>query len=126
MAKLDELLKEMAADIPGIIACAVVGMDGLGLAHFATDPNFDVEIADAQFAVVMQVAQKTVKQLGEDTVEDNLVTTKNAYMMTRFIGDGSMWLGIAADRKAANLGTIRLIARNFADIIWEAVPKRRR
>jgi predicted regulator of Ras-like GTPase activity (Roadblock/LC7/MglB family) len=126
MAKLDELLKEMAAEVPGLIACAVVGMDGLGLAHYATDPNFDVEIADAQFAMVMQVGQKTVAQLGKDVVEDNLLTTNNAFLLTRFIGDGSMYLGIAVDRKASNLGTIRLVARNFADVIWDAVPKRRR
>lgn len=126
MAKLDDLLKEMAEDIPGLLACAVVGMDGLGLAHYTTDPNFDVEIADAQFAVVMQVVQKTAKQLANDTVEDNLLTTQNAFMLTRFIGDGSMYLGIAVDRKSGNLGTIRLIARNFADVLWDAVPKRRR
>ena len=126
MAKLDDLLKEMADEIPGLVAAAIVGMDGLGLAHFTTDPNFDVEIADAQFAVVMQVVNKTAAQLGSDVVEDNLVTTNNAFMLTRFIGDGSMYLGIAVARKGGNLGNIRLVSRNFADALWNAVPKRRR
>lgn len=126
MSKLDNLLKEMADEIPGILSTSIVGMDGLGLAQYVPDPNFDVEIAEAQFAVVMQVVQKTAGQLGDDEVEDNLVSTPNAFILTRFIGDKSMYLGIAVDRKSGNLGNIRLVGRNFADALWDAVPKRRR
>ncbi len=126
MQKIDDILKEMANDLPGVVAIGVIGMDGLGIAHYQAVPGFDVEIADSQFAVVMKLVQKTCKQLGEDEMEDNLVTTDDLFILCRFIGDGSYYLGISANQKEANLGNVRLIARQYDDLIWDNIPKRKK
>lgn len=123
MAELNELLRSMADDIPGFISADVVGMDGLSIAGYATDPDFDAEAASAQFALVMKLVQKTVGQLGDDLVEDNLVTSDNAYILTRFLGDGSYYLGVAVDKETASLGNVRLMTRQYADDLWETIPK---
>ncbi|MDY6875549.1 MAG: response regulator [Chloroflexota bacterium] len=123
MAKLDSLLKEMASEIPGFIAAGISGMDGLAIASYSVVPEFDIEMASAQFALVMKLVQKTVGQMG-DVVEDNLVTANHAYMLVYLLGDGSYWLGMAVDKDTASLGNVRLMARNYATDLWQSIPRR--
>ena len=123
MPKLNDLLMQMAGEMPGAIAVAVAGMDGLPLAHYNTKSSLSVEVASAQFALVMKLVQKTSTQLGEDVVEDNLVTTNETYLLTLFLGDGSYYLVVAADKNNSSLGNIRLISRQYADSLWKTIPK---
>jgi len=126
MARLNDLLKEMAGEIPGFIATDVVGMDGISIAGYTADPSFNAEAASAQFALVMKLVQKTVGTLKAGELEDNLVTTDRAYILTRMLGDGSYYLGIAVDKNAASLGNLRMVTRQFADALWGALPRAKR
>jgi predicted regulator of Ras-like GTPase activity (Roadblock/LC7/MglB family) len=123
MANLNDILKDLADDVPGFISADVVGMDGLSIAGYASNPDFDSEAAAAQFALVMKLVQKTADQLGSGEVEDNLVTTNNAYILTRFLGDTSYYLSIAVDKSSGSLGNVRLMTRNYAGDLWDAIPK---
>ena len=123
MANLNELLKEMADEIPGLITISVVGMDGLGIAHHSTSNEIDIESTNAQFAMVMKLVQKSTDQLN-DVMEDGLLTVEDTYVMMRFLGDSSFFLGITADASNATLGNVRLITRQYSDAIWEAIPRR--
>lgn len=123
MAKLNDILKDMSSEIPGFISSDVVGMDGLSVAHHSADPDFDAEAASAQFALVMKLVQKTTGQLGAGEVEDNLVTTEDAYILARFLGDDSYYLGVAVSKADASLGNLRLMTRQYADKLWDAIPK---
>lgn len=126
MARINDLLKEMAAEIPGFIATDVVGMDGVSIAGYSVNPSFDAEAASAQFALVMKLVQKTANTLKAGEVEDNLVTTDSAYILTRFLGDGSYYLGVAVDKANASLGNLRMMTRQYADALWNAIPKVKR
>ena len=126
MAKLDDLLKEMVGEIPGFVAAAVIGTDGLAIAEHSADPAFSVETASAQLALIMKLVQRSANLVNVGEVEDNLITTDTSYILTRSLGDGSYFLGIAADKAAASLGNVRLMARQFADDLWKAIPKRGR
>ncbi|TKJ31290.1 MAG: hypothetical protein CEE40_01930 [Chloroflexi bacterium B3_Chlor] len=121
---LAALLEEMGGEIPGFVAAAVVGMDGLPVAEYATK-DFDVETAAAQFALVMKLVEKSAAQIGSDEIEDNLVTAKDAYILTRYLGDGSYFLATAVDRDAASLGNVRLMTRMFGLGLWDAIPRRK-
>ena len=126
MARIDDLkniLREMSNEIPGFISADVVGMDGLSIAGYSSNPNFDAEAAAAQFALVMKLVQKTVAQLGSGEVQDNLVTSDNAYVLTRFLGDGSYYLAVAVDKDAGSLGNMRLMARSYAPKLWNTIPR---
>ena len=125
MNKLTNLLKEMGNEIPGLSATAIVGMDGLPVAQYSTATEFDIEIAAAQFALIMKSLQKTCDQLGANNVEDTFVTTANSYLMTLFLGEGSYFLVVAVDKNIGNLGNVRLIAKQFADALWNAIPKKK-
>ncbi|MBD3289439.1 hypothetical protein GF337_11605 [candidate division KSB1 bacterium] len=124
MAKLNDLLKEMAEDIPGIFSVSVIGMDGLGIAHHSTSSDFDIEATNAQFALVMKLVQKSTDQIN-DVMEDGVLTAEDMYIMMRFIGDSSFFLGITADANSATLGNVRLVTRQYSDAIWQAIPKRK-
>jgi DNA-binding response OmpR family regulator/predicted regulator of Ras-like GTPase activity (Roadblock/LC7/MglB family) len=123
MANLQDILKDLADDVPGFISSDIVGMDGLSIAGLASNPDFDAEAASAQFALVMKLVSKTADQLGSGSVEDNLVTTDDAYILTRFLGDGSYYLGVAVSKDSGSLGNVRLMTRNYADKIWDAIPR---
>lgn len=126
MANLQELLKNLADDVPGFISSDVVGMDGLSIAGYSSNPNFDAEAASAQFALVMKLVQKSTGQLKSGDVEDNLVTSNTSYILSRFLGDGHYFLVIAVERDMASLGNVRLMTRNFAPDLWDAIPRRTR
>lgn len=125
MSELNQMLKEMGDEISGILTASVVGMDGLSLANFRKAKSFDEELASAQFALVMKLTQKTMSQLGDREMEDNLVTTRNIYVLTRFLGDGSYFLIVAVTKSYASLGNIRLITRQYSEKLWDLIPRRK-
>jgi predicted regulator of Ras-like GTPase activity (Roadblock/LC7/MglB family) len=124
MIKLQEVLIEMSGEIPGFIACSVTGMDGLGIASHSIMPDFDVDLPNAQFAMILKLVSKSSTQL-KDKFEEGLVSTDDTYLITRFLGDGSYYLGLAANKKNASLGNIRLIVKQYADRLWQIIPRRR-
>jgi predicted regulator of Ras-like GTPase activity (Roadblock/LC7/MglB family) len=126
MASLKELLKEMSGEIPGFQAASVSGLDGLSIAEYTASPDFNMEMAAAQFALVMKLVQKSTGQLKSGDVEDNLVTSNTSYILSRFLGDGHYFLVIAVERDMASLGNVRLMTRNFAPDLWDAIPRRTR
>jgi predicted regulator of Ras-like GTPase activity (Roadblock/LC7/MglB family) len=124
MADLKELLREMAGEIPGFQAAAVSGIDGLSIAEYSASPDFKMEMATAQFALVMKLVQKTGDRLEAGEFEDNLVTTDDTYILSRALGDSSYYLIVSVEREMASLGNVRLMTRNFAPDLWDAIPRR--
>jgi predicted regulator of Ras-like GTPase activity (Roadblock/LC7/MglB family) len=72
--------------------------------------------------MLVKLVDTTVTKLGAGVVEDNLLTTENALVLIKFLADKSYFLGIAADRKTAKLGNMRLISRIFAERVTKAMP----
>ncbi len=126
MADISDLLREMAAEIPGFTAADVAGMDGVSIGRHSTNPSFNSDMMCAQFAMAMKLVQKTTDQLKAGELEDNLVTTRNAYVVSRYLGDSTYYLAVAVDRQAATLGNVRLMTQHYADALWNAIPKRKR
>ncbi len=55
-------------------------------------------------------------------MEDDLVTTEGLYVLMRPLKDRNFYLGMAADRKTAQVGNMRLNSRIYADRIAKALP----
>lgn len=125
MPKLKDILADLVTEIPGFLAVSIVGLDGLTLAANSIG-NVDYKTVNTHFAQVVQLLLKTLNQLGKPAFDEFLVTTDQTYLLVRFIGSGSYWLGIAIDRKKGSLGSLRLIARQYADDIWNAIPRRKK
>ena len=123
MSKLDKLLREIQTELgPGFIATSIAGMDGLIIANHSLSPNFDANKVAARMAMVMSLAAKSGGKMGMGEVDHNLITTDQAYIISRFIGDGSYYWIIAITRDSV-LGMVYMIMEDFADRLWEAIPR---
>ncbi len=123
MAKLDQILQQFRAELGAdFVSTDVVGMDGMSIGGGCVDSNFDGTEASARFAMVMKLAQKSSEKIGAGPVEDNLATTDRAYIIARFIGNSSYYWGVAVTRNAT-LGSVRMLMNEYADQIWDAIPR---
>jgi predicted regulator of Ras-like GTPase activity (Roadblock/LC7/MglB family) len=122
MNELDQLLHEIHLELGAdLISTDVVGMDGLSIANISTSPDFNSSAASARFAMVVKLASKVAGKIEMGEVEDNLVTTDQAYILTRLLGDGSYYWGVAVTRDAT-LGIVRMLMNEYADLLWNAIP----
>jgi predicted regulator of Ras-like GTPase activity (Roadblock/LC7/MglB family) len=123
MSKIDDLLKEVRNELgTDFVSTDVVGMDGLSIGGISANPDFDAAAASARFAMVMRLAQKVAGKINLGEVDDSLVTAKNAYIITRFLGDGSYYWGLAVTRDSV-LGMVRMVMDEYADQLWDAIPR---
>lgn len=119
---LQDILNELGGQVPGFVAASVTGMDGLGIAsHSAT--AMDVEAINAQMTLLIKLVDTTTEKLGAGVVDHGLLTTERAYLLWRHLGDEHYYLGLAADRRNANLGNMLLMSRVFAERVGKAMPR---
>lgn len=122
MTKLDDLLQEVRTELGAdFISTDVVGMDGLSIGGIVSNPDFDAAAASARFAMVMRLAKNVAGKIEMGNVDDSLVTGKQAYILTRFLGDESYYWGLAVKRDAV-LGVVRMVMDDYADQLWDAIP----
>ncbi len=123
MAKFDEILKEMSGEVNGYVASALVGMDGINLAAHSSSKNADPEALSANLTMLLKLVDGAVEKLGAGVLEDDLVTADNAYLLMHFIPGKQYYLGLAASRKAGNLGNMRLISKVYGERLSKAMPR---
>ena len=122
--KLDDILKEMSAEVTGYTASAVVGMDGINLAAHSRVKGVDPDVISAQMTMLLKLVDTSVTKLAAGEIEDNLTTLENAYILMHYLpGSKQYYLGMAVDRKAGNLGNMRLISKVYAERISKAMPR---
>jgi len=123
MTRLEQLLQEVRTALGGdFISTDVVGMDGISIAGGSINPDFDSTEASARFAMVMKLAAQVSNKIGIGAVDDLLVTTDKTFILTRFVGDGTYYWGLAVSRNAV-LGAVRVLMNEYADQLWEAIPR---
>jgi predicted regulator of Ras-like GTPase activity (Roadblock/LC7/MglB family) len=120
--ELDNVLKEAGDQVQGFITAAIVGMDGIGLAQYTKAKKINVDTVNAQMTLFAKLVDTTVAKLGVGSLEDVLMTTEEAYVLVRFLKDHNYYLGIAAERKTAQLGNMRLISKLYVDRVAKVMP----
>ena len=120
--KLDAMLKELSGEIDGYIASNVVGMDGINIA-FHTNSKLDIEAVSAQMTMLFKLVDTSVSKTLNGHMEDNVLTTSNIYLYTRYLPDKQYFLGVITDRKTASLGNLRLICKIYVDRIQKIMPR---
>jgi len=119
---LDNILKDLSEQVDGFLTASVVGMDGFGIAQYTKSKKMDMDTIDAQMTMFIKLVDTAVGKVDAGVIEDDLLTTDKAYLLIRFLEDKSYYLGIAADRKKANLGNMRLVSRVFSKRLAKAMP----
>jgi predicted regulator of Ras-like GTPase activity (Roadblock/LC7/MglB family) len=123
MAKLDQILQQIRNELGAdFVATDVVGMDGLSIAGASAVPSFDGSAASARFAMIMKLASKVTDKLGLGAVEDNLATTAQVMVLSRFLGNGSYYWSVTVTRDAT-LGSVRMLMNEIAPQLWDAIPR---
>lgn len=112
---LEKILAGLADELPGFIAAAVIDMDGLNIAQYTQSGQLNIEESSAQMALFFKLVETSVTKLHAGEVEDNLLTTENAYLLMWFINGLPYFLGIAVDRRRTLLGHLRLIGRLYME-----------
>ena len=124
MAKLEQLLQEVRAQLGGdLVSTGIVGIDGISIAGGSISPEFDSTEASARFAMVMKLAAQVSNKIGMGAVDGLLVTTDKVFLLTRFLGNGTYFWGVAVSRNAT-LGFVRILMNEYADQLWDAIPTR--
>lgn len=123
MNSLEQLLQQVRTELGSdFVSTDVVGMDGLSIAGGSISPDFDATLASARFAMVMKLAAKVSNKIKMGAVDDNLVTTDKSFILARFLGDGSYYWGVTVSREAT-LGVVRMLMKEYADQLWDAIPR---
>lgn len=120
---LQDILKELGGQVSGFLGASVTGMDGLGVASHTTAAGMDMDAINAQMTLLVKLVDTTTEKLSAGEVDHGLLTTGPAYLLWRHLGDGHYYLGVAADRRTANLGNMLLMSRVYAERVGKAMPR---
>ena len=117
------VLKELAATTEGLLGLGVMDMEGVPIA-VVTPPGstLNAELAAAQLAVVVRLCSLTSDKLKLGGFDENLISTTSKYILTRPLG-ADFYLAMILSRDSTTLGMVRMIAREHADQIYDALPK---
>ncbi len=103
-------------NIAGFIGACLVDSDtGLMLAAEGGGAKFDLEAAGAANTEVVRAKNAAMQALGlKDHIEDILITLGTQYHLIRPLASNpTVFIYVALDRKAANLGMARLNVKNI-------------
>lgn len=118
---LNDLLEELKTQVPGFVATALCGLDGLGIAQL-TSPGVNVDDINAQMTLLAKLADTATEKLSAGPVDHGILTTEKAYMVWRFLPGREYYLGVAGARDTANLGNLLLMSRLYTERIHKAMP----
>lgn len=120
--KINQLLEELRTELGSdLIAIDIVGMDGISIGGISTTPNLDTSDTCARFAMVTKLASKVSSKLNAGRMEDNMAFTDQCTIISRLLGDGSYYWSVVVNNDAT-LGTVRLVLRDYAEQLWDAIP----
>jgi len=122
MAKMDEILKQMAQEIDGFEAAEVIGMDGLSIAQYSR-AKLNLELIAAQLTLLIKLLDTAVNKSTGGILEDNLLTTQLHYVMMRYLPGKQHYLAVIADHRNANLGNLRLVTGVYLERLSASMPK---
>lgn len=113
--KIEEILARFMEEVPQFIATDCVHIEsGLSVGGSTSiDPKFDASLASACFAEVMKSNARALDLLGigSDSVEDILITTREAYILLRVIGK-EHFVNLVITRRGT-LGLARAIMKKY-------------
>lgn len=110
-----QVLEDLAADMPGYIAAALVDLDsGMTLGTHSKDDSFDLSSAGAYNSEIVKQKQKVMGALNlHSDLEDMLMTLSDQIHLIKLVS-GTSFIYVAADRSAANLAMVRTAVAKHA------------
>lgn len=112
--KVQNLLKAMANEMPGVLAAAVVTVDdGLSIAEVTKKEGVETAAASAYLASIVKSNGKAIGLLADDEVTDDiLITTSHYHFIIRHMPDQPFFIFMMTS-KDEWLGKARLLIKKF-------------
>ena len=122
---LKGVLEDMADELPGFVASAVVlADDSLSVAKLSRDPSVDAETTSAYLGVIVKSNLKAIKLLaGEQVTDDILITTDKHYFLIRHVETKPCFLFLMAKRNEW-LGRARLLIKKYEKEVIDALDRK--
>jgi predicted regulator of Ras-like GTPase activity (Roadblock/LC7/MglB family) len=119
---VQNLMVDLSKQTDGFITAALATMKG---DNFYTQSNWDIDVSPiidqvSQFVKMVHVA---VSKLDQGSLEDNLLTTDEAYILVRFLENSPYFLVIAVEKKNANLGNLRMLSRSYSEWLSKSLER---
>ncbi len=118
MSQLDEILKNLLASIPEVIAAAIVSVEGLPIAS-AMPADVDETRLAAMTAAILSLGERAAQELDKGTLEQVFVRGKEGYILTMAAGSNAV-LTISTT-KDIKLGLVFLDTKRTCDKIAKLV-----
>jgi predicted regulator of Ras-like GTPase activity (Roadblock/LC7/MglB family) len=112
--KVQNLMKAMANEMPGVLAAAVVTVDdGLSIAEVTKKEGVETAAASAYLASIVKSNGKAIGLLADDEVTDDiLITTSHYHFIIRHMPDQPFFIFMMTS-KDEWLGKARLLIKKF-------------
>lgn len=120
---IGDVVKEVASTTDGLLGVGVMDMEGVPVAVVtAPGATLNAELAAAQLAVVVRLCSLTVDKLKLGDFDENLITTASKYILTKALTP-DFYLAMILSKESTTLGMARLVAREHAAQVCQALPK---
>jgi predicted regulator of Ras-like GTPase activity (Roadblock/LC7/MglB family) len=112
--KVQELIRAMSNELPGVLAAAVVTVDdGLSIAEVTKKEGVETAAASAYLASIVKSNGKAIGLLADDEVTDDiLITTSHYHFIIRHMPDQPFFIFVMTS-KDEWLGKARLLIKKF-------------
>lgn len=109
-----DLVKQFSEKIDGHRLTCLTQVRGTGL-YWYSSGTFELEELMEQVNQFVKMVESATNKLGAGALQDNLLTTEDAYLLIRFLGRANFYIFVVADKASANLGNLRHQARVYTD-----------
>ena len=120
---LQDAIEAFKSQVPSFISTDIVDTSsGMSIGGASANPDFDGSAASASFAEVVKANARALDLvgLGSDSTEDILITTKDAFLLLRVLGNHFHGLAVGKD---ANLGLARVLMKKHEKNILAEIEK---
>lgn len=112
----EEHLRNLVMEIPGSIAGSIIGFDGIGLASFSTDPDFQTTVADAELAAIIGAVKKAAQSLSAGNPQESYLMTDRYGFILKSIRNQFL-LSLVIEARELNWGLTRLQMNKIVPLI---------
>ncbi len=112
----EEHLRDLVMEIPGGIAGSIADIDGMGIASFTTDPDFQMQVADAEIASILNAFRKAAKSLQAGSPQEAFLVTERFGVVLRTVQNQYM-ISIIVEAKELNWGLTRVQINKIVPLI---------
>jgi predicted regulator of Ras-like GTPase activity (Roadblock/LC7/MglB family) len=112
----NEHLRDLVMEIPGGIAGSIAAYDGIGIASFSTDPDFQMTIAEAEFASIMGAMRKAATSLFSGEPQEAYFVAEKLGFVVKTIRS-QYFVTLVVEASELNWGLTRLHLKKIIPLI---------